>query len=261
VKAVSSISALGAAALALCVTGAAQAKDWVVRIGARTGSFAPYEGADHNIIRVFPTLNVRPADRPYRFTPPDGGTTFAILDTDHFVVGPLVRFRYKREPERELKGLRKLDWAAEPGGFVDIWPTNWLRGRAELRHGVGGHNGFVADFGADLIHTGRRFDASIGPRVGWGDHEYNEEYFGVTPQEAARSPIINVAYDPDAGTRYTGVEVAAAYHVDDRWTVTADFGYRRLAPKAADSPIVRLTGDPNQYLGSLGVSYSFNVGL
>jgi MipA family protein len=255
------ILAMGAAVAALGFSGAAQAKDWTVTAGVRTSSFTPYEGADHNIIRAFPTFNVRPADRPYRFTPPDGGTTFALIDTDHFVLGPMARFRYKREDSKELKGLRELDWAAEPGVFVDFWPTNWLRGRAEVRHGVGGHDGFVADFGADLVYTGQRFDASIGPRIGWGDRKYLEEYFGVTPQEAARSPIINRAYSPDAGHRYTGVEVAGAYHVTQRWTVTADFGYRRLASEAANSPIVELTGDADQYSGSLGVSYKFNVGL
>lgn len=254
-------SLLAATALVLASTSAAQAGDWTVTIGARTTTAPPYEGADHNVIRPSPTFNVRRADRPYRFVPPDGGTTFAVIDTEHFVMGPMARFRYKRDDDKELKGLREIKWAAEPGAFIDIWPTRWLRGRAELRHGFAGHHGLVADFGADLVYTGHKFDASIGPRYGWGDQNYLEEYFGVTPEEAARSPLINQAYSPNSGKRYYGVELAGAYHIDDRWTVTADVGYHRLVGQAGASPIVRLTGDEDQMTGSLGVSYKFNVHL
>lgn len=254
-------SVLGAAALALMTTSAAKAGDWVVTVGAKVTTAPPYEGADHAVMRPSPTFNLRPANRPYRFTPPDGGTTFAIVDTDHFVFGPMARFRYKRQDTKELKGLREINWAAEPGAFLDVWPTRWLRGHAELRHGFAGHHGFVADFGADLVYTGKRFDASVGPRIGWGDDKYLDEYFGVTPEEAARSPLITQAYEARAGRRYTGVELAGAYHFDARWTVTADFGYHRLSGNAADSPIVRLTGDNDQYTGSLGISYRFNLHL
>ncbi|HTI66924.1 MAG TPA: MipA/OmpV family protein [Caulobacteraceae bacterium] len=252
---------LCASAFSLLAAGAAQAKAWVVTIGGRLNTAPPYEGADHNINRPSPTLSVRPADRPYRFTPPDGGTTFALIDTDHFTFGPMARFRYKRGAEGNLQGLHEIKWAAEPGAFLDIWPTKWLRARGELRHGVGGHTGFVADLGGDLVYTGKRWDASIGPRMGWGDRNYLNEYFGVTALEAARSPLIDRAYAPTAGRRYTGVEVAGAYHLDSRWTVKFDAGWRRLADRAADSPIVQVAGDTTQVLGSVGVSYSFGVRL
>jgi outer membrane scaffolding protein for murein synthesis (MipA/OmpV family) len=245
----------------MAVCSAAHAGDWIATVGARVTTAPPYEGADHDVIRPFPTFNLRPADRPYRFTPPDGGTTFALIDTDHFVLGPMARFQYKREPTGDLKGLGKIGWAAEPGAFVDVWPVKWLRGRAEIRRGVAGHDGLVGDVGADLVYTGKRWDASIGGRMGWGSDSYMDKYFGVTPQEAARSPIINQVYDPTGGQRYRGVELAAAYHLDEKWTVTADFGYHHLSSRAADSPIVRLVGDDDQYAGSIGISYAFGLHL
>jgi outer membrane scaffolding protein for murein synthesis (MipA/OmpV family) len=251
----------GAAALGLFTASSAWAGDWIATIGARASVAPPYEGSTAEVVRPFPTFSLRPADRPYRFTPPDGGTTFAVIDTDHFVFGPMARFQYERKPQGPLKGLDKVDWAAEPGAFLEIWPTRWLRGRVEARRGVTGHQGFVGDAGIDLVRTGRRWDASIGGRMGWGDDDYMGTYFGVTPQEAARNPVINQAYDPSGGRRYWGVELAAAYHLDERWKITADAGYHRLAKQPSDSPIVRLIGDPNQYFGSVGVSYSFDLHL
>jgi outer membrane scaffolding protein for murein synthesis (MipA/OmpV family) len=255
---------LAASALCLLSGGAAQAKEWVVTVGARVSAAPPYEGAAYQRILPSPTLSVRPADRPYRFTPPDGGTTFSLIDSDHFVFGPMARFRYQRQDEGKLVGLKDIKWAAEPGAFVDIYPVKWLRLRGELRHGVGGHTGFVADVGGDLIYTaknGGKWDFSLGPRVGWGDRKYLDRYFGVTPLEAARSPFVNRAYAPSSGRRYAGVEFATAYHLSDRWTVKGDVGYRKLTDKAANSPIVILAGDVDQYSGSLGISYNFGLHL
>lgn len=250
-----------ASAFVLLASGPVQAKDYIVTLGARVSTAPPYEGADHNKILPSPTLNVRRADRPYRFTPPDGGTTFALFDTTHFVFGPMARFRYARKSEGDLAGLKDIKWAAEPGAFLDIWPTRWLRAHGELRHGVGGHSGLVADVGGDLVYQSPKWDLSVGPRVGWGDRSYLDRYFGVTPLEAARSPLVNRAYAPTAGRRYTGVEVAGAYHLTPKWIVKADVGYRRMADKAANSPIVAIAGDIGQYSGSIGISYSFGVGL
>jgi outer membrane scaffolding protein for murein synthesis (MipA/OmpV family) len=255
---------LAAGAVSLLAPAAAEAKEWIVTVGARASASPPYEGADYLRILPSPTLSVRPADRPYRFTPPDGGTTFALIDTDHFVFGPMARFRYQRDTTGKLVGLREIKWAAEPGAFLDVWPAKWLRLRGELRHGVGGHSGFVADVGGDLVYTGgsaSKWDFSIGPRVGWGDRRYLDRYFGVTPLEAARSPFVNLAYAPSAGRRYAGVELAGAYHLDNRWVVKADVGYKKLTDKAADSPIVKLAGDDDQFSGSVGVSYSFDLRL
>jgi outer membrane protein len=252
---------LAASAFGLLAGGVAQAEEYIVTLGARVTTAAPYEGADSNRVLPSPTLSVRRADRPYRFTPPDGGTTFALFDTTHFVFGPMARFRYARKAEGALAGLKDIKWAAEPGAFVDIWPTRWLRAHGELRNGVGGHHGLVADLGGDLVYMSPKWDVSVGPRIGWGDRSYLDKYFGVTPLEAARSPLVNRAYAPTAGRRYTGIEVATAYHLTPKWVVKADVGYRRMADRAANSPIVAIAGATGQYSGSVGIAYSFGLSL
>jgi outer membrane scaffolding protein for murein synthesis (MipA/OmpV family) len=257
-------SALGRGALALsallsCSPSLAWAQDYIVTIGGRVGEAPPYEGADHDVLSPSVILNVRRADHPRRFTPPDGGTSAALLATRHLDFGPVVRFRYERGDTGKLEGFEKINFAAEPGVFVNVWPTDWLRGRVEARHGFFGYDGYVGDAGIDVIHTGRRWDFSIGPRIGYGDEHYMDTYFGVTPEEADRSPFIKTPYEPGAGQRYAGLETAYSYHLNDHWRTIVDFGYHRLAHRAADSPLVEIAGSRDQYSASVGFSYSFGI--
>ena len=250
--------AFGGVALAV---SPASATDWIVTIGGRVAASPPYEGAPNDNIRPSGSFNIRRADRPYRFTPPDGGSTLALLATRYIVVGPMVRFRYDRGDQGKLVGFQKIDFAVEPGGFVDLWPADWLRARVEVRRGVTGHAGVVGDAGIDLIYTGKKWDFSVGPRIGYGDRRYLDTYFGVTPSEAGRSPYFNLPYEPPGGVRYGGVETAVSYHFTNRLRTTLDVGYHRLVKLAADSPVVSIDGSQDQISAGVGLTYSFGVSL
>jgi outer membrane scaffolding protein for murein synthesis (MipA/OmpV family) len=243
--------------LGLLAGSEAHAEGWVFTLGAQFGVTPPYEGANRDLFAPSPNFDLRPVGSPDRFTPPDSGTTFALYSNRIFEIGPILRFRFDRNDKGELQGFNKIDVATEPGVYTDIWPAEWLRLRLEGRHGVTGHYGWVGDVGVDLVYRGRRWDASLGPRLGWGDHRYMQTYFGVTPLEAARSPRIHEVYSPSAGQRYTGLESAIGYRIGRRWEVIADFGYQRLADDAAASPIVRKAGMADQYASSIGFTYTF----
>ena len=253
-------SLLLASAASALAAGSAHADGWIVTIGARAAAAPPYEGAGHDVVAPSPTFTLRRADSPDRFIPPDGGTTLALLSSSYISAGPMVRFRYKRGDADKLTGMKPIDLAIEPGAFVDLWPTSWFRARVEGRHGILGHHGWVGDAGLDLVHTGKRWDASIGPRMGFGDARYMDTYFGVTPTEAARSPLINAPYEPGAGKRYTGLEAATSYRMVKDMRLSFDVGYHRLSSKAAQSPIVLVAGSRDQISGGVGVSYSFGGG-
>ncbi len=237
--------------------GPAQAQGWIVTIGGRVAANPPYEGADHDIIAPSPSFSLRRAGSPYRFEPPDGGTTLALLSTRWITLGPMARFRYARGDSGKLTGMDKIDVAIEPGGFVSLWPTNWLRLRAEGRRGIVGHHGWVGDAGADLIYTGGRWSASVGPRVGYGDHRYMDTYFGVTPAEAARSPLLTTAYEPSGNLRYTGIEAALSYRLAGGLRTSFDVGYHRMSNSVAASPIVQVAGSRDQISAGVGVTYTF----
>ena len=250
-----------ASALLALSPATALAEQWIVTVGGAVGADPPYEGAGHLDIEPSATFNVRRADKPYRFTPPDDGSNFALLSNRYIEFGPMFRVREERGDTGHLEGFNKVDVAVEPGVFVNLWPTNWLRARVEARYGLFAYDGPVGDAGIDVIHTGRKWDLSIGPRYGYGGSHYMDTYFGVTPQEAAASPLIKTPYDPGAGPRYAGLEVAASYHITNRLRTYYGFGYHRLTKLAEDSPVVKVAGSPNDYLASVGVSYSFGIGL
>ncbi len=238
---------------------AGHATDWIVTVGGGVGAAPPYEGAGHYDLGPLLTFNLRRADVPYRFTPPDGGSTIALISKRNFVFGPIVRFRYSRGDSGDLRGLDKIGIAVEPGAYAEVWPTDWLRFRAEGRYGLGGYNGPVGDAAIDLIHTGPKWDFSIGPRYGYGWTNYMDTYFGVTQQEANRSPLINTAYEPGQGSRYYGLEAAIAHVWPHRLKTTFSVGYQRLTSLAADSPVVTVAGSPNDW--SAGVTLSTWFGL
>ncbi len=245
----------------MATSAPASAHGWIVNLGARVGTQPGYEGADHNLLVPGPTLSIKSADAPDRFSPHDENFSIALISAQYISLGPVVRFRAKRSDEGMRQGLTEVGWAAEPGGFIDLWPTNFLRLHAEGRKGFGGHHGWLGDGGVDLVYTGKRWGAAIGPRYGWGDNKYMRTYFGVTPSEAAASPFIAAAYAPGQGERYAGVEASAEYKLTSHWKTSIDFGYHRLSDKAAASPIVQVDGSRHQYIAGVSLSYMFGIGI
>ncbi len=240
-------------------SAAAQQGDWIVTVGAGVSASPPYEGAPNTQIRPTLSFNARRADKPYRFTPPDDGSSLNLFSSQHLDLGPVINIRDGRNDTRRLVGFQKIGWAAEAGVFANLWFTDWFRARAQIRQGIIGHSGAVGDAGIDYIHTGKRWDMSIGPRVGYGDARYMETYFGVTPAEALASPFLIKPYTPGAGVRYEGVELAYAYRPTDRIRATIGLGYHRLTGVAAASPVVGLAGSRDQYSAGVGVTYGFGV--
>jgi len=248
-------------ALAVGAPAYAQQGDWIVTVGAGGSAGPPYEGAPNTQLRPTFSFSARRADTPYRFTPPDDGGSVSLFTSKYFDFGPVLNIRSARGDTGRLAGFQKIGLAVEPGLFADVWPTNWLRARVQVRQGVIGQYGAVGDAGIDYIHTGKKWDFSIGPRFGYGDARYMETYFGVTPAEALQSPFLTKAYTPGAGARYAGVEVAYAYQFTHRIRGTVGVGYHHLTGVAADSPVVDIAGSRNQYSAGVGVSYSFGIHL
>jgi outer membrane scaffolding protein for murein synthesis (MipA/OmpV family) len=192
-----------------------------------------------------------------------GGLGFgseAALPTDP---GFGIRGGFRYIPERdaadfdELEGLSRVDRAFELGaGLFRI--TDRTRAYAEVRKGFGGHDGWVGEGGIDvLLRPTDRLVLSAGPRAYLGDGAFMRTYFGVTPEEAARSSL--AAFRPDGGIVSLGVELNARHYFAEDWSVLATLGWRRLRDDAARSPITR-EGSVDQYRARFLLSRTFSFG-
>jgi outer membrane protein len=198
----------------------------------------------------------RPGVEPV-FSAPDDSPSLHLIGDPSLNAGLVARWRSGRDDDRELRGFDKIDWSIEPGAFVNWWPAEGFRVRAEVRHGFGGNRAWVADLGADAVYHDANWVLSIGPRGRWAESKFTRTYFGVTPLEAARSPFGIAPFAGDGMYSSAGLLASAEYRWTPRWSLVADAGYQRLMGRAADSPIVAVLGSKDQFSAAFGVKYAF----
>jgi outer membrane protein len=251
----------GAAALAFLAAPAA-AQDgggYTITAGAGAQIYPKYPGADSYGINPLPIFGFRRQGSPMPFQAPDDGFGFGLLGRDSaFNIGPAIRFQGKRDEDDVGAPVGDVGITVEAGGFVEVLPTRNFRLRAEVRQGIGGHEGLVADLSADLVVRDEdSYIFSIGPRARWGDNDFHDAYFGV-PVAIPASGL--AAYDPHSGFYAVGAMAGLTYKLGRNWGMRGYAGYDRLIGDAADSPIVRAFGSRDQFSGGAGLFFEFNIG-
>ena len=267
----SSMKHLLAAAAVLATLGHARADDinperfgwfsgdWSLTVGA-SGFLAPdYDGSDELEFRAVPILSLGRAGPAARFVSRNDNISFALIDQGRFRAGPTGKFIFGRDAgdSSDLTGLDEVRFGGELGVFAELYPLDWMRVRGEVRHGIRSHDGIVADLAidafADVTETVR---VSAGPRLSYATDRYFDAFYGISPAESGASGL--AAYDPGSGIKSAGVGGAITWQTTDR-IATSLFGeYERLADPAADSPLVRERGSPDQFTFGLSATYRFD---
>jgi outer membrane scaffolding protein for murein synthesis (MipA/OmpV family) len=257
------LAALTGAAVLLLVAVPAAAQDsgggYTITIGAGAQTYPKFPGSDSYGINPMPIFGFRREGTPMPFEAPDDGIGPGILGHDSvFNFGPAIRFQGKREEDDVGAPVGDVGFTVEAGGFVEVAPIRNFRLRAELRQGLGGHEGLVGDLGADfVIRDENTYIFSIGPRARWGDNDFHDAYFGVPfPIPASGLP----AYDPGGGFYALGAVAGITYKLGRNWGVQGYAGYDRLIGDAADSPIVLAFGSRSQFSAGAGLFIEFNIG-
>ena len=255
------VALAGVAALAL-VAAPASAQDegrgHTITIGGGAQIYPKYPGADSYGINPLPIFGFRREGSPIPFQAQDDGLGFNVLGRDSaFNFGPSISFEGKRDEDDVGAPVGDVGITVEVGGFVEVFPTRNVRVRAELRQGIGGHDGLVGDLGADfVVRDEDSYIFSIGPRARWADNDFHDAYFGV-PVAIPASGL--AAYDPNGGFYAIGAMAGLTYKLGRNWGLRGYVGYDRLIGDAADSPIVRVFGSRSQFSGGAGLFFEFNI--
>lgn len=246
-----------AAAMPAAAEDAAGHKQYEFDIGAGLMAKPRYPGSDEVIAVPFPLIAVS------RFYVPGYGQ---VIDGEQsvrrFSIYPSFNFNGKRDASasNELEGMKDVDWAVEVG-LGAAYRYDWIRGFVEVRQGFNGYSGQVAEFGLDAIFDPtERLELMVGPRAGWGSDGYMSTYFGITSNEAAKSPVYDKPYHASAGFNTVGIAATSAYELTDRTKLYLRGGWDRLIGEAGDSPIVK-EGSENQFYGGAGLTYKFSFDI
>jgi outer membrane scaffolding protein for murein synthesis (MipA/OmpV family) len=236
--------------------------DWYLKVGA-AGFVAPrFEGDDSYVFNVAPLISLGKAGPEARFSSRNDNVSLALIDNDGFRAGVAGKLLFERDDgaSNDVEGLDPVRFGGELGGFAEVYPTDWLRLRGEVRHGIRSHNGIVADVAVDAFtDVTPTVRVSAGPRLSVASQNYFDAYYGVTPQESVASGLS--PYAPGGGMRAAGVGGAVTWATTDRLTTSAFGEYARLLGPAADSSLVKERGSPNQFLVGVSATYRFDFQL
>jgi outer membrane scaffolding protein for murein synthesis (MipA/OmpV family) len=198
--------------------------------------------------------------KEYEFEAPDESFGFPVFRSGGLAVGPALGIEGSRSAKDVGTSLPKVAFTFEAGAFAQYTISERFRVRAEVRKGLGGHEGVVGSVGADYIaRDGNEWLLSIGPRLTFADKKYHRAYFSVRPEDVLSSGL--PAYSAGGGLSAVGATAGFIKQLTPRWGIYGYGKYDRLVDDPAASPIVQSYGSKNQLSGGLALTYTFGRGL
>lgn len=240
-------------------------EDWVLVLGLIASTGPEYPGAQRQGIGVTPGFFLR-----YKRLTVTNRSGFAPRTTDNVVRGLGLDLsssdHFKSSLGLRFDGGRKASSNAAYAGLGDIEPTVRARvaGTWQLDRGWrvvaswsidafgrGGGNYGDLGFARDLRRSAHT-NWSWGANVSFGGDRYMQTYFGITPEQSARSGYAE--YKPHAGLREIGAFANVRSDLTSRWVLLGGVGVTRLMGPAAASP---LTQKRNGWSASAGLAWRF----
>jgi MipA family protein len=187
--------------------------------------------------------------------------------------GPVGVINFNRTSMKSIedvrvKALGELDTAVEVGAYfgigrVGVITSDYDRLSVSMsyRHDVGDvHDAGVFTPSVTYVTPlSRKALVGIFGSAERVENGYADTYFGVTPAGSAASGL--AAYDPDGGWKSWTVGLGGALSLTGDLTgglqLVGGGTYRRLLNDFAASPITRDAGSRNQWMGVVGLAFSF----
>jgi outer membrane scaffolding protein for murein synthesis (MipA/OmpV family) len=244
------------AALACAAPAAAQDEPRRTRIGLGVQVVPSYPGSDEVVFRPMVDVSRAKGEEVFAFEAPDESFGFPVVAAGGFEFGPAINLEGSRTAKDVGAALPKVGFTAEVGGFAQLWLSERFRLRTEARRGIGGHEAWIGNVGADYIaRDADDWLFSVGPRATLASRRYQQAYFGVGPEASLDSGL--PVFAADGGLMAVGVAAGYLRQLDPRWGVSLYAKYDRLVGDAADSPVTRRLGSADQFHGGVALTYTF----
>lgn len=190
----------------------------------------------------------------------DDGLTWNALNTNGFTAGPYINYLQGRTSNGELQGLRNVSDMAEVGGFIQYAPADFWRVYARMGQAVGGghsQSGALGKVGGELGYPlGGGIIGSSGLAASFADARQTQTYFGVDANESAASGIR--PYNASGGFQNLTLTQSFEFPLASHWSLLTSASWIHLVGSAANSSIVKETGDVNQGQVQTAISYTFD---
>jgi outer membrane scaffolding protein for murein synthesis (MipA/OmpV family) len=233
-------------------------------IGGGIGSTTEYAGGKDRIVGVVPGM---------RYVTSGGhllewyGTyaQYNFGDLAGFQWGPALALRLGRRnvDDPVVSQVHSVDTTLEGGGFVGYEYSHV----GDIPYRLRGEVTVVTNAG--VVYSGARVSLNtsawfpvhqrmfVGGGLGatWVSAGFNETYYGVTAEDAAKSGL--PMYTPGGGLNQVTGWLAAIYQINPSWYAGAMIYYQRISGDAAASPIVTQRGTRNQLTYGVGIAYAF----
>jgi MipA family protein len=255
---------LVALTLTATINSAAKAQDTGVHGTVVAGvAYAPeYEGADKQEIVPLVIGRINNGNRYLAF---EGPTLRAnVLDNKGLEFGPVVNITTKRGRDIQSRAVARLGTikdAVEVGVFAAI--SRPVFGKDRIRLAVQGvqdvsgvHKGFLSTASANYVWSVSPEFSLLGDVTAtYASAKYARKYFSVNAAGAIASGLS--IFNAKRGIKDVGGSLSARYAIDKRWSLFGIGAYKRLVGRSAVSPIVKNEGNPNQFVGGIGIGLSF----
>lgn len=243
-------------------------------VGVGVAVNASYKGSDDYVLTPIPVvqgslggvdINPRPAGLALDFIPDGDGK----VDFDLGVAARLRSDRAKQIEDEVVASLGALDRAIEVGPAVGVkfseilHPYDSITVSSDVLWDVNGAHGgmVVAPSVTYFTPLSRGVATSLSLSTEYVSEDFADYYFRVTPEQSLASGL--PAFEPDGGgftnvgaTLLMGVDLNGNM-LDGGLALLAIAGYSRLLGDAADTPFTSVRGSRDQFLGVLGIGYTF----
>ena len=241
--------ALVAFMLATCEIAHSQDVDinrqWTLDLSLGAGYGAsPFSAPEGAKLTVFPFFDVNYENGRF-FSSLERGVGYNLARTGQFEVDTALSYRFGRSEDlgAHYRGLGNIKGAPLVLVSLAWFPNEILSFYASADRAINGSTGSTLTAGVTVgFPIEGRLNGYVDASGLWGDDDYVKTYYGITPDQAARSRYR--AYILEAGLVSTTVSVGFIYEESTKRSVNFLVGATRFEDDAQRSPLTEKRTQP-----------------